>query len=157
MVIASSHMFVFSFWWKVPKGYMALDLLYVSARTIKRHHHHHHHVVQIKNSFTDSAPYLGCTRTVIDAEIFACACDVGHITNVVLWNERVDVFASGTCPLSPANTYQPDEGALTAKSCPVNSYSSPGSVTLNCCKCKDCFVKNYIYNAIGVHTGSSSS
>jgi hypothetical protein len=34
-------MFVFSFWWKVPKGYMALELFFVSARTIKRHHHHH--------------------------------------------------------------------------------------------------------------------
>jgi hypothetical protein len=32
-------MFVFSFWWKVPKGYMALELFFVSARTIKRHHH----------------------------------------------------------------------------------------------------------------------
>jgi hypothetical protein len=29
----------FSFWWKVPKGYMALELFSVSARTIKRHHH----------------------------------------------------------------------------------------------------------------------
>jgi hypothetical protein len=29
----------FSFWWKVPKGYMALELFFVSARTIKRHHH----------------------------------------------------------------------------------------------------------------------
>jgi hypothetical protein len=25
---------------KVPKGYMALELFFVSARTIKRHHHH---------------------------------------------------------------------------------------------------------------------
>jgi hypothetical protein len=33
-------MFAFSFWWKVPKGYMALELIFVSARTIKRHHHH---------------------------------------------------------------------------------------------------------------------
>jgi hypothetical protein len=40
MVIASSHMFVFSFWWKIPKGYMALELFFVSARTIKRQHHH---------------------------------------------------------------------------------------------------------------------
>jgi hypothetical protein len=39
MVIASSHMFAFSFWWKVPKGYMALELIFASARTIKRHHH----------------------------------------------------------------------------------------------------------------------
>jgi len=45
MVIASSHVFVFSFWWKVPKGYMALELFFVSARTIKRHHHHHHRSV----------------------------------------------------------------------------------------------------------------
>jgi hypothetical protein len=29
----------FSFWWKVPKGYMALEQFFVSARTIKRHHH----------------------------------------------------------------------------------------------------------------------
>ena len=40
MVIASSHMLAFSFWWKVPKGYMALEQIFVSARTIKRHHHH---------------------------------------------------------------------------------------------------------------------
>jgi hypothetical protein len=33
-------MFAFSFWWKVPKGYMALEQIFVSARTIKRHHHH---------------------------------------------------------------------------------------------------------------------
>jgi hypothetical protein len=38
-VIASSHVLVFSFWWKVPKGYMALEQFFVSARTIKRHHH----------------------------------------------------------------------------------------------------------------------
>jgi len=32
-------MYCFSFWWKVPKGYMTLKLIFVSARTIKRHHH----------------------------------------------------------------------------------------------------------------------
>jgi hypothetical protein len=39
MVITSSHMFAFSFWWKVPRWYMALEQIFVSARTIKRHHH----------------------------------------------------------------------------------------------------------------------
>ena len=36
MVIASSHVFVFSFWWKVPKGYIALEQIFVSARTMKK-------------------------------------------------------------------------------------------------------------------------
>lgn len=26
-------------WWKVPKGYIALELFFVSARTNKKHHH----------------------------------------------------------------------------------------------------------------------
>jgi hypothetical protein len=52
MVIASSHMFDFSFWWKVPKGYMALELFFVSARTIKRHHHH-------RANADRAGPYIG--------------------------------------------------------------------------------------------------
>ena len=40
MVIASSHVFVFPFWWKVPKGYKTLVPFFVSARRIKRHYHH---------------------------------------------------------------------------------------------------------------------
>jgi hypothetical protein len=41
MVKASSHVLFlsFSFWWIVPKGYIALELDFVSARTINRHHH----------------------------------------------------------------------------------------------------------------------
>jgi len=35
-----TSVFVFSFWWKAPKGYMAVELIFVSARTTKRHHHH---------------------------------------------------------------------------------------------------------------------
>jgi hypothetical protein len=35
MVIASSHMFAFSFWWKVPKGYMALELFLFLQEQLK--------------------------------------------------------------------------------------------------------------------------
>ena len=42
MVVTSSHMFVSSsYGGEYPgEGYMALELIFVSARTNKRHHHH---------------------------------------------------------------------------------------------------------------------
>ena len=46
MVIASSHVLFFPSGGKVPKGYTALELLFISARTITRHHHHHDYVAQ---------------------------------------------------------------------------------------------------------------
>jgi hypothetical protein len=42
----------FSFWWKVPKGYMTLELFFVSARTIKRHHHHFASDIDTRKSVT---------------------------------------------------------------------------------------------------------
>ena len=57
---------------------------------------------------------------VREVDKFACPCGVGKITD-----------KSGTCPPSPANTYQPVEGALTAINCPENSESAAGSASLD--------------------------
>jgi hypothetical protein len=81
------------------------------------------------------------TGSITYAEKFTCPCGIGKITD-----------ESGLCPLSPASTYQPVEGGLTAIRCPEHSHSAPGSDSWTDCKCIDGFTPEPEYNAVGEQT-----
>jgi len=74
---------------------------------------------------------------------FSCPCGTGKITD-----------ATGTCPASPANTYQPLVGGTQAINCPANSQSLPGSDAWTDCSCNAGFVPEDDFSTIdGEKTG----
>jgi hypothetical protein len=99
----------------------------------------------VRTNYGDLVVLLEQGRVVLDspstytkAEKFACPCGVGKITD-----------ESGTCPLSPANTYQPVIGKQTAIACPPRSESKEGSVKIEDCQCGKGLSMEYDHNSDG--------